>query len=174
MSHVSKTITPFIDKEILCQALTSAGCAITVTNSEIITDRKDYYMLQKFSFQNGRYVFMHDSSADVFIYGPRYPWGNIDKKEYKTVTAFLTDIETRYNALYQKKLEEIERARLEAIAEAERQRLERERIRMEEERKAFVEKQKTEIIERAKEKGYSVKETRVNNKIKLVLVRHTY
>ena len=174
MSHITKTITPFIDKEILCQALTEAGCAITVNGNEIITDRRDYYGLQKFSFQNGRYVFMHDSSADVFIYGPRYPWGNIDTKEYKNVSLFLTDIEVRYNAIYQKKMEEIEQARQAAIAEAERQRLEQERIRLENERKAFVEKQKNAIIEKAKAKGYSVKETKANNKIKIVLVRRTY
>lgn len=174
MSHISKTITPFIDKDILCQALIESGCAITINDNEIITDRKDYYGFQKFSLLNNRYVFMHDSSADVFIYGPHYPWGNIDSKEFKTVSNFLTDIETRYNAIYKQRLEEIEKARQEAIAEAERQRLEQERIRMEEERKAFVEKQKKAIIEKAKAKGYSVKETMTNNKIKLVLVRHTY
>ncbi len=174
MSSVVKTITPFIDKEILCAALEKCGCKYQIQGSVILTDRKDYYGLQKFSFQDGRYVFMHDSSAENMRFGPHYPWGNIDLQQYKTVSSFLENVENHYNVLYQKRLEEIELARQQAIAEAERQRLEQERIRMEEERKAFVEKQKKSIIEKAKAKGYSVKETKVNNKIKLVLVRHTY
>ena len=158
MSCVVKTLTPFIDKEILCAALAECGCQCTVQGEKIITNIKDVRIgFQTFERdKSGKYVLLAYSHTDQNQIG------------------FVNRVETRYNALYQKKLEEIERARLEAIAEAERQRLEQERIRMEEERKAFVEKQRTEIIERAKEKGYSVKETRVNNKIKLVLIRHTY
>lgn len=174
MSSVVKTITPFIDKGILLAALEECGCKYTINGNDILTDRKDYYGLQKFSFQGGRYVFMHDSSAENMRFGPHYPWGNIDLQKYKTVSSFLENIETHYNALYQKRLEEIELARQKAVAAAERKRLEEEKIRLENERKAFVEKQKASIIEKAHAKGYSVKETKVNSKIKLVLVRHTY
>lgn len=158
MSCVVKTSTPFIDKEILCLALEQMGCKITVQGDRIITDIRDRLIgYQTFERdQSGKYVLLAYSHTD------------------KDRADFISEINKYYEMLYQKRLEEIEKARQEAIAEAERQRLEQERIRMEEERKAFVEKQKNAIIEKAKSRGYYVKEEKVNNKIKLVLVRHTY
>ena len=50
----------------------------------------------------------------------------------------------------------------------------KERIRLEKERQAFVESQRENIIAKAKEKGYSIQEEKVKDKIKLVLVRNTY
>ena len=44
----------------------------------------------------------------------------------------------------------------------------------EKQRQEYVEKQKQTVIAKAKAKGYSVREEKVNNKIKLVLVRNTY
>jgi hypothetical protein len=70
-----------------------------------------------------------------------------------------------------------EQARLEAerlSQEAEARRLEAERLRMERERQAFVQAQKERVIAKAKEQGYTVREERVAQKVKLVLVRHTY
>lgn len=159
MSSIVKTITPFIDKEILCKALEQCGCKYQIQGTDIVTDRRDYYGMQKFHLQGGRYVYMHDSSAENMRFGPHYPWGNIDLQQYKTVSSFLENIEKQYNILYQKRLEEIELA---------------EKIRIENERKAFVEKQKNAIIEKAKSKGYYVKEEKIKNKIKLVLVKRTY
>jgi hypothetical protein len=126
-------------------------------------------------------------------------WHNINTKEYKTVSVFLASVEKAYNTIYQKKLEEEERLRREAqeraerlrqealaeaerkrleaerlALEAERKRLEEERLRLERERQEYVEKQRSTIIAKAKEKGYSVREERVKDKIKLVLVRNTY
>jgi DNA-binding NtrC family response regulator len=86
----------------------------------------------------------------------------------------LQAVETEYNKFYAKKLAEVERKYQQALEKAEKQRLEAEAKRLEAERKAFVEKQKKAIIEKAKAKGYSIKEKKVGNKIKLVLVRHTY
>lgn len=174
MSSIVKTITPFIDKDILCLALEECGCQYKVVGDEILTDRKDFYGLQKFSLQKGRYVFMHDSSAEDMRYGSRYPWGNINMQEYKTVSSFLENVETHYKILYNKRMEEIQRAHQQTIAEVERKRLEQERIRMEKERKDFVDNQKKAIIEKAEAMGYYVKEENAGNKIKLVLVRHTY
>jgi hypothetical protein len=159
MSAIVKTITPFIDKEILLQALDAIGCKYTLIGDEIITERIDYYGNQKFVLVNGRYVFQHDSSANRVV----YPWRNLNFKEYNTVRDFLAAVESKYIYLYNKKIEELEK-----------QRQEEERIRMENERKAFVEKQKQNIIAKAKEKGYSVKEENVKGKIKLILVRNTY
>lgn len=158
MSCVVKTATPFIDKEILCLALKQIGCKITVQGDRIITDIPDRVI--------GHQTFERDANGKYYL--SAYSYTDRNRAD------FVSEIGKHYEVLYQKKLEEIEKARQEAIAEAERQRLELERIRMEEERKAFVEKQKNSIIEKAKAKGYSVKETMTNNKIKLVLVRHTY
>ncbi|MBR4531330.1 hypothetical protein IKO70_02820 [bacterium] len=148
MSCVIKTLTPFINKDFLCKALTAAGCGYTVQGEKIITDRKDYRLgFQTFEkdFRIGKYVLNAYSHTD------------------KNQAEFVSEIEKHYNIIYQ-----------EAIAEAERLRLEEEKKRLEEERKAFVEKQKCAIIEKAEAKGYSVKEENVKGKIKLVLVKRTY
>ena len=187
MSCVVKTFTPFINKEILCAALEECGCRCTIQGDKIITDIKDSVLgFQTFEKgRNGKYI-LH-----AYSYYERKRIG------------FVKEVETHYNHIYQKHLEEIERARqlalaeierkrneqekirLEeerkreiarqlAIAEAERKRLEEEKIRLENERKAFVEKQKNAIIEKAESKGYYVKEEKVKDKIKLVLVKRTY
>ena len=173
MSCLVKTITPFIDREILCQALQECGCQYQIQGCDILTDRRDYYGLQKFQWQNGRYVYLHESSAENRMFGPSFPWGNINQQQYKTVSSFLEQVEKHYNEIYQRRLAEIELAKLRA-AEEERRRLEEEKIRLENERKAFVEKQKNAIIQKAKAKGYYVKEEKIKNKIKLVLVKRTY
>ncbi len=170
MSAVVKTVTPFIDKECLLKALDKLDVKYTIKQNEIVTERVDYYSNQKFVYQNGHYKFQHDSSANR----QNYPWRNLNVKEWKTVSGFLEVVEKEYNQVYAEKIAELERLRQEALAEQERIRLEKEIKRIEEERKAFVEKQKQAIIEKAKAKGYSVKEKKVNNKVKLILVRHTY
>lgn len=159
MSAVVKTITPFINKELLLQALDAIDCKYTLRGNEIITERVDFYGNQKFVLKDGRFLFQHDSSANM----EQYPWRNLNLKEYKTVSSFLKAVEEKYLYFYNLKMEEIEK-----------QRQEEERIRLENERKAFVEKQKERIIAKAKEQGYSVKEENVKGKIKLVLVRNTY
>ncbi len=170
MSAVVKTVTPFINKEILLEALDCLEFKYTIRTNEIITERVDYYGNQKFVFINGRYQFQHDSSANRI----NYPWRNLNVKNLKTVNDFLQTVEKEYNRIYKEKLAELERIRQEQLAEQERIRLEEEARRIEEERKAFVEQQKKNIIEKAKAKGYSVKEKKVGKKIKLVLVRQTY
>jgi hypothetical protein len=159
MSAVVKTITPFIIKEILLQALDSIECKYSLQGSEIITERVDYYGNQKFVLTNGRYQLQHDSSANR----EQYTWHNLNLKEYKTVSIFLEAVEEKYHFFYYQKMEEIEKHRKEE-----------ERIKLENERIAFVEKQKENIIINAKEKGYTIREENVKGKIKLVLVRNTY
>ena len=147
MSAVIKTITPFIDLECLCKALTAVGCGIHIQGNKLITDRQDVRLgFQEFQKDNyGRYVLFAYSQTDR---------NQID---------FIRLVEKQYNLIYQNKLEEVERLRL----EEEKKRLEQERL-------AFIDKQKTTIIERAKEHGYSIKEENIKGKIKLVLVRYTY
>lgn len=157
MSAVVKTITPFINSTILCEALEELGVKYSIQNQDIVTERVDYFGHQKFILINGRYQFQHDSDS------VNYAWRNRDFKETKTVTQFLEAVEKQYNGCYQRKMEELERLRLEE-----------ERLKMEQERIAFVEKQKNAVMAKAKELGYSVKEEYVKGKVKLVLVKQTY
>jgi len=159
MSAIIKTITPFINQELLLKALDSIHCKYTLEGMNIITERVDYYGNQKFVYLNGRYIFQHDSSANQQV----YPWRNLNVKDYKTVSSFLEAVEIGYSYAYNAKMEELERLRQEE-----------ERIRLEKERQEFVEKQRENIIAKAKEKGYSIQEEKVKGKIKLVLVRNTY
>jgi len=190
MSSFVKTATPFINRELLLKALDAVGCRYQIQGSTILTDRQDYYGAQKFILQNGRYVFVHEEHAQ------HYPWGNINMQQYKSSRSFIAAVGKEYNSIYAKQLEELERKRLAAIAEAERlhkeqlaeqerlrliaiaeetrKRVEEEKQRLERERKEFVEKQRAAIVAKAKEQGYDIQETRVDNKIKLVLVQTTY
>jgi hypothetical protein len=188
MSSRIKTRTPFLNRELLIQALEAIGCAYRVTRNSIITNRTDYRGEQQFIFENGRYFFQYeDGDFGLRQYG---------SEEHKPTHLFLADVEKAYNAIYQRQLEELERKRLAAIAEAERLRkaqlaeqewlrllakaeeerkkAEEEMRRREQERKEYVAKQKAAIIARAAEQGYDIRETAAGNKIKLVLVRTTY
>lgn len=164
MSAVVKTITPFIDKECLLKALDVLNVKNQIKGQEIITERIDYQGKQKFIQQGKQFKFQYDSYQAV----------KKNYKQFKTISSFLQAVEIEYNKYYQEKLAEIERKKQQALEGAERKRLEAEAKRLKEERKAFVENQKKSIIEKAKAKGYSIKEKRVGKKIKLVLVRHTY
>jgi len=158
MSAVVKTVTPFIDKECLLKALDKLQIKYSINGNQIVSQN------QKFIYRNGHYT------LDVYSYNYQaVNWNN-----YKNKNSFLETIEKEYNQIFAEKIAELERLRQEALVEQERIRLEKEIKRIEEERKAFVEKQKQAIIEKAKAKGYSVKEKKVKNKIKLILVRHTY
>jgi hypothetical protein len=163
MSSVVKTITPFLNREILLQALDIAGCRYTIQGDEIVM-LKD--QRQRFIWDSvfGRFKFSYYS----------HNYRESDFNELKAANNFFAPLEKAYNDIYCKKLEELEKLRLETVAEAERKRLEEERLRLERERQEYVEKQKAHIIAKAKEKGYSVREEKVKEKIKLVLVRNTY
>jgi hypothetical protein len=170
------------------QALDAIRCAYTVDGNNIITNRVDYRGQQRFVFHNGKYLFQHEDGD----YGLRQH----GTERHKPAHSFLAAVEKEYNAIYKRQLEELERKRLAAIAEVERlhkeQMAEQERLRLlakaeeerkkaeekkqrlERERKEYVAKQRAAIIEKAKEQGYNVQETVVDNKIKLVLVQTTY
>jgi DNA gyrase/topoisomerase IV subunit A len=188
MSSVVKTRTPFINKQLLLQALEAIGCVYSIEGDTVITDRVDYRGKQKFVFKNGKYLFVHESGD----FGLRQ-YGD---ERHKPAHIFLGEVEKAYNAIYKKQIENLERRRLAAIAEAERLRKEQsaeqerlhllvkaeeerkqaeaEKLKFEQERKEYVAKQRTAIIERAKEQGYDIQETVAGNKIKLILVQTTY
>jgi len=191
MSSLVRTGTPFLNKELLLKALDAVGCKYRISGDTILcTERRDFYGAQKFVLTNGRYAFEHEKHAQ------RYSWGNINMQEYRSAGSFIDAVGREYNAIYQKQLEELEKKRLAAIAEAERLRKEQlaeqerlrllaiveeerkkaeeERQRLERERKEYVAKQREAVIAKAKEQGYDIEETVVNNTIKFVLVQTTY
>jgi len=151
LSAVIKTLTPFIEQDILLEALTSLDVEYQVKDSLIITDRVDYQGHQKFQLRNGKYHLIHDSDE----LNGRLSSNTLSNK-YISVKNFLSKLEIAYKSEYQKKLER--------IAEAER-------IRMEEAKKEYVQATKAKAIAQAKAQGYSVKESKVNGQIKLVLTR---
>jgi hypothetical protein len=159
MSAVVKTITPFIHKDCLCQALDDLEVNYSINKQSIVTERKDYAGFQKFVFEKGQYQYQHDADAN------RVGFSSYSKniKSWKTTTAFLKAVESKYRVIYSKLLEELEQKRLDE-----------ERKKIEEERKTFVENRRKGIIEKAKAQGYSVQEKKVKNKIKLILVKNTY
>lgn len=165
MSAVIKTTTPFVSCNLLCEALDALSVSYSVQKDQIITNLRDYYGNQIFIYdsKSRRYLFQHDSSANG-RYLP-YPWG-MDVKQWGTVSSFLQKVDLEYKKAFQ---------RLE-IRVAEEKKLEEEcRLKEEQERKhLFVENRKREIISKAREKGYSVKETKQGDKVHLVLVRTQY
>ncbi len=145
--------TPFINKELLLKALNNLNISYIDQGNELIIENKNkVYIEEKFLYENGQFIYQYDS------------W---HEKENKT---FLASLEKEYNKVYLEQKKLIEEAKL----EEERKRFEEKLRKIEEEKKDFIEKQKNEIIKRAKEKGYTVKEKKVGNKIKLILVRHNY
>ena len=158
MSHVIRTTTPFISTDLLCEALDSMHIGYTLQGKNIVTDLSDYYGKQTFCYSetSGKYLFRHDSSANG-RYSP-YPW-EMDVNQWGTVSNFLQAVDAEYNKAYDRMIERLE----------EEKRREEERR-----RKEYVENQKKMIMEKAKAKGYSIKETRRGDKIRLVLVRTKY
>lgn len=160
MSSVVKTLTPFIDREVLEEALKELHIGYSLQGSSIITDRKDYYGFEKFILVGSVYKFQHDSSADIGGQSryKEYPtsWQS-NWKGWSSVNAFLKDIEKAYNKHYTIKLEK--------LAEAARQRIEAER-------QKYVAEQEEKIKEKAKKLGYKIeKRIEKNKRIQLVLVK---
>lgn len=151
MSAVIKTLTPFIEQDILLEALNSLNVEYHVNNGLIITNRVDYQGHQQFQFTNGKYHLIHDSDE----FGGRLSRNTLNN-DYQPIKQFLSKLEGAYKSVYQKKMERI---------------AETERIRMEEAKKKYVQATKEKAIAQAKTQGYSIKESEVNGKIKLVLTR---
>ena len=159
MSAIVKSRTPFLEKSLLLEALQQLQVECWEKANEIITHRKDFYGNQKFRLEKGKYVFLHDSSANRGTYGYRKEnWG-----KWNTASSFLDDLEKKYAFLFGERERELIRLQ----KEEELRRIEEERIK-------YVESQKQAIMQKAIAKGYQVQEKKVGKKIKLVLVKHTY
>ena len=154
MSAVIKTLTPFTEQDILLEALAAMGVTANLQGNRIMTQRTDYQGQQYFQRIDGSYRLVHDSDE---LNGRVI--SNSLKAGYTPVKRFLEKLEAAYKTAYYKKLER--------IAEAERQRLEQER-------QARVEKTRLEAIAKAKAQGYTIRETRKNGKIQLVLTRTVF
>lgn len=167
MSAVIKTVTPFVIEEVLMEALQAVGAEpVKITTSslrtvshrgglvvgDILTNRSDYYGPQHFRLEGDRWILCHDSSEMNGRISNR-----LAEKHYSKVGCFLEEIGSAYEVAYQGYLARI---------------AEQERIRLQEERKARVEATRQQAIAKAKDQGYSVKET-TNSKgqIQLVLTR---
>lgn len=152
MSAVIKTLTPFTEQDLLEEALGKLGVGVSVRGQTLVTSRVDDWGQQSFVWNGKTYQLVHDSdeswTGSMII--------NSMHRKYTPVKQFLRLLETEYKAAYT--------AKLERIAEAERQRLEQERL-------ARVEAARVEAIEKARAQGYQVKEQRANGKIQLVLTR---
>lgn len=159
MSAVIKSITPFLEKELLLQALTQLQLDHHLSTQygqekiDILAGR------QHFIFEGGRYKLVYEDDISFTSYAQR----GRNQKSWRDAAAFLKEVELAYNERYDLRLAELIRQQEEA-----------ERLRIEEERRQYVQQQKESILQKAQEQGYEVKEKMVGTKIQLVLVKHTY
>jgi vacuolar-type H+-ATPase subunit H len=141
-----KIRSPFLHREFLLQALHGIGCPYSLGENIIRTQCADISGPQLFMLIGNKYYFLHKNHADLI---------NYNKEKEKVAAEFLSKLEKEYKRL------------IAAARKTEREtvkRLERE----------YVQQQKENVIAKAKEKGYSVREEKYGNNVKLVLVRTSY
>lgn len=179
MSARITTITPFIDKKLLLEALDNCQISYQLQGETIHLQQGFAYgaYFQR-DFRN-KYTLVHDS--------------------YDNHRSTLTKIEIEYQKAYKRQQEELERIKKElakkkaeqeekARIKAEQERIEQEKIRLEEElrkaeleqkrieqeKKKYIESQKKSVYEKAKSMGYSIKEKQKGEKVQLILVKTSY
>lgn len=100
MSCLVKTTTPFINEEILLEALKNCGYQYEIRGNKIYIPSLNRYRDTYFKLVNGKYVLSYDSYNN-------------------DVSSFLQKLEVSYNNVYERKLQEekerLERERLEFI-----------------------------------------------------------
>lgn len=102
MSCRVKTATPFINKEILLEALEKCGYEYKIKGENIDIPALHKYRNTYFELKNGKYVLIHEDFNDI--------------------SSFLQKVEKSYNNVYERKLkEEAERLERERIAYIESQ-----------------------------------------------------
>jgi DNA repair exonuclease SbcCD ATPase subunit len=164
MSHRIKTLTPFVDKELLINALKNLKINFSIYFNQI--NLRNFNLLLE--YDGTRYTATYDS------------WQSSKQRE------LLRSIEKEYKKLEEerrRRLEELRRKQLaaqeyqrlkqEALKEAEElRRLEQAQKQAEERKRKYVEQTIEKIQQKAKEQGYSVKMKKVGNKVKIVLRRN--
>lgn len=102
MSCRVKTATPFINKEILLEALEECGYEYNIRGGNIHIPALHMYRNTYFKLENRKYVLIHEDFNDI--------------------SSFLQKVEKSYNNVYERKLkEEAERLERERIAYIESQ-----------------------------------------------------
>lgn len=164
MSAYISMATPMIDEECLLEALSYVG--FPKSTLEIFSEP------QKLVGYQGD---ARNECANIIIRRKHVGAGSNDIGFIKTQTGFRAIISefdsTRYDKSWMRKLNDIyQKQTTEKQARLE----EAERLKLEEQRRQLVEAQRAAINQKAKKMGYSVKETREGNSIRLVLVKRTY
>ena len=93
MSCLVRTTTPFINEEILLEALKNCGYKYELRGNKIYLPELNVYRETYFKLLNGKYVLSYDSYNS-------------------NISSLLQKLEAEYNKVYERKLEE-ERERLE-------------------------------------------------------------
>jgi hypothetical protein len=162
MSAYIQLMTPMVDEDCLCAALSDLGF-----KDSAIERHASPIALRGFTGHTPEHAHLvlrghlAHSSADIGFLktstGYRAIVNDIDLAQFGEKWL------TKLNQNYQAQLA----AKLERIAEEERQLLEKQR-------RQLVEAQRTSVYERAKKMGYTVKESREGDSIRLVLVKRIY
>jgi len=143
MSAVVKMHTLFIDRECLLDALGALDVKYAIEGKNVkITNN------EMFVWGDERFIFVHDSGAEMGI----KEWMSVNT----SISSFLKSVDAEYKKAYD--------AKMERLAEEERKAAE-------ERKRQMIEAKRNEIILKAKEKGYYIKETREGGQIQLVLTR---
>lgn len=159
MSAVIKTVTAFLERELLLQALSNANIDVQVTTVRLQERIQILSHGQYFTYEDGRYKLVYDTDFPFLNFSQRAR----NQNAWRNAADFLKTVELHYNRLFDARLAELQRLQQEAELQ-----------RMEEERRQYVQRQRDAIIQKAKEQGYEVKEKVIGAKIQLVLVKHTY
>lgn len=156
-SVIITTITPFIDKDILCKALSNLGIKYSVNKNKIITNRTDVSGNQYFEYVNNKWVYKANEANSIISVNNGEVVVTKPEKEYGApfgqplAKDFLKEVEQEYYKLIQNPDTEIS-----------------------EKNKLYVEQRKQEIIAKAIAEGYNVEESIVNNKVQLVIAKNSY
>ncbi len=148
MSRRVTTRTPILDRECLIEALESCNYQYDIQGDTIVVRAKGI------AYNTIKYIQKNTYSSGKSSYSVKY-------EEYEH-EKMVDSIESHYLKFYKAKLERLERERLEEEARKERERLE-----------AYKQAQKEQIIAKAQQRGYKVKEVKKGDKIQLVCVRYT-
>jgi hypothetical protein len=151
MSARVETLTPIVSKKFLIEALDELQVNFSIRGNDIVTERIDYYGEQIFLFKNGRYAFLHDSSANMEIYSFR----KINFKHFNTVHSFLQAVEIAYNNAESRHKEELRRLEEEL------------RRRQEEERKRQIELERNKALDEIRQEQEFINEEKQKLEVEL-------
>jgi hypothetical protein len=168
MSAIVRSLTPFLNQEQLLEALESLECQCTVQQDQItVTGGLNLRLYNKPVFKrtiDGKFMLLHERSPEIKKFLKQLEGAYIKAgKEYKRKLQELKILAEQEEVLSKQREIELKKQELEQ-KEKERELA----------KQAYVQQQKAEIIRKAKEQGYEVKEYKKGNNIQLQLVKVTY